>query len=714
MINLQFIKDIKQFCRKIYSYFIGLIQSRSPAVCKNEITKNDITSKMEIHSDYTSPEDILGRRLLAEEILNGLWVYSQSNNDGLVFSLTGEWGSGKSTLLTYLTDQLKEKEADYFKIIDFNPWMFSGEESIKEAFLTQFALGLSEKESKITDISKKVYALAKAFRWLKYVHSVTGKVQEGVEDFLSTLSEKNDISKIKKEIDAILSKKKGKVVIIIDDLDRLMPEQIFEVFQIVSLVANFKNVIYILSFDRQIVVDCIEKKYPKKGLDYLEKIIQVDYELPAILDEKLEDLFKEKINELNKIHKFHFNDDRLRQLWSYHGLKAYFKTIRDFKRFFNSFQFRLGAIKDEVNTVDFLAVEVLRIFDFESYTKFYSFFKENITSVHEPDLGLTDEQFLQISKNANKVIKSLAKYEQTKTYRRYDWNEKRLLDKHYFDRYFSLMVNKKDITENDIISLIERPSERERILINAYKKGKVPNFLSRLSSSSLHISYSEYEYEFIEAIIKIFNKHPELFSQFLDEIIDVIINLLCGPTDRDYNVALFFDSFSHISCQNSIIHMYFFHYMKINVEKNDSFREDYRRIFDDYYKKKIERISQNYLPIFKSSETFYLDHTASMKFPFVKFLYQINYLELFPTDYEVFLKKAISDHLYVIFIAKELTGMRFEGSKQKRNLTLIKKIFPFDTLTIYLKNVKEISNASLSTWDKKVKETILEIEDNLE
>lgn len=58
---------------------------------------------------------------------------------------------------------------------------------------------------------------------------------------------------MKKTISSKMSERKDKIVVFIDDLDRLDKEEIRMVMKLVRSVADFPNIIYVLCFDNEIV-----------------------------------------------------------------------------------------------------------------------------------------------------------------------------------------------------------------------------------------------------------------------------------------------------------------------------------------------------------------------------------------------------------------------------------------------------------------------------
>src|SRR5690606_33695923 len=114
-----------------------------------------------------------------------------------------------------------------------------------------------------------------------------GDAVEGAGDILGDV----DIETLKERIGAILKENKSKVVIFIDDIDRLDKVEIHSIFRLVKLTADFLNTTYILSFDEEMVSAAIGERFgagnQKSGQNFLEKIIQVPLKIPVAQPEAL-------------------------------------------------------------------------------------------------------------------------------------------------------------------------------------------------------------------------------------------------------------------------------------------------------------------------------------------------------------------------------------------------------------------------------------------
>jgi formylglycine-generating enzyme required for sulfatase activity len=84
----------------------------------------------------------------------------------------------------------------------------------------------------------------------------------------------------------------GRLVIFVDDLDRCLPEKAVEVLEAIKLFLDVPGCVFVLGLDHQVIARGIEAKYKGPaaidGIAYLEKIIQVPFQIPLIEEVDLE------------------------------------------------------------------------------------------------------------------------------------------------------------------------------------------------------------------------------------------------------------------------------------------------------------------------------------------------------------------------------------------------------------------------------------------
>jgi len=414
---------------------------------------------------HRSEDDKLGRYIFATEIASGLVNSFRDNNESIVLGINGTWGSGKSTLINFIINEVERltKENDEEIItVKFNPWMFSGQKELQNIFLKELFVKLESNKEKLKDASKKIADFLEHLNWLKYIHSGTGEVISDAKKLLEGFNKEKNLSDLKKDIDELLIRSKVKLYITIDDIDRLTPSEITDIFQLVKLNGNFANTIFILAYDQDVVTTALNHQFGENGKKYIEKIVQIDYTLPAISKIDITRIFIDSLNLLFTNEKIANKIKELNNTIKKEPFLNYFTSLRDIYRFNNAIKLRLPSIFYELNILDFFLIEALRIFDKEAYQ-----FIINNKEILVYDKNEESEFFgiKQDKKNSTKKIIEDSKFnEQTKevlsrlfvinyndTYNIVSSEklirEKRIANKNYFDRYFNLQLTNLDIQE---------------------------------------------------------------------------------------------------------------------------------------------------------------------------------------------------------------------------------------------------------------------------
>jgi predicted KAP-like P-loop ATPase len=283
--------------------------------------------------------------------------------EGQVLALYGGWGFGKTTMLNYVRHYLEEMEAAKRPVvISFNPWWFSGHEDLVRAFFGQISAKIQDRKEFPPEVRTGLADFADAisdiplpyFSWGKLVgRAVRPKVK--------------DIEKLKNEIAAALRKQAQRILVVIDDIDRLTSEEIRQVFRAVKSVGDFPNVTYLVAFDKSVVVRSLGQVQGGSGEDYLEKIVQIPFELPLVDRVSIRTLFFEQVDTiLVGIDQKSFDQTYWGNIFL-EGIDKFLETPRDVVRFTNALGVTFRAVIGEVNPVDFIAVEALRMFCPEVY-----------------------------------------------------------------------------------------------------------------------------------------------------------------------------------------------------------------------------------------------------------------------------------------------------------------------------------------------------------
>lgn len=314
----------------------------------------------------TNPaQDLFGHAPFAKTLARAIRGYRSS--DGIVLALYGPWGSGKSTVLAYVQHELAGgAEEDRPVVVQFNPWWFSGQENLAKAFLGQLQAVLPTKYAGFAKIGDLIADFSGA---LGGAAELVGKsfgipfIGKAVETGTKRLARKpKDVPALKKALSDLLLEKKKRVLVVIDDIDRLAPDEVRQLFTVIKALADFPYMTYLLAFDREVAATAINEQTGLPGERYLEKIIQVPFELPRPDRTDLRRALFSRLDAIiastpdGRFDSMHWNN-------IFHsGIDPLVTVPRDVTRLANALSVTYPAVVGEVNPVDFIAVEALRVF----------------------------------------------------------------------------------------------------------------------------------------------------------------------------------------------------------------------------------------------------------------------------------------------------------------------------------------------------------------
>jgi len=289
---------------------------------------------------------------------------------GLVLHIDGEWGSGKSSMLGLVEHVLGTFDAPGEKSVQaiwFNPWWFLDHEHLVQQFLGVFRKRLPHENELLMAAGKAIAKYSDALSGVVAVGAASmgiplpGAVRKGIAAGFRRLDPPvKDVPALKEEIAAKLLEANQRFVVFIDDVDRLTPAEINQVFRTVKAVADFPNVVYVLAFDRQEVVKALHAELRIDGSAYLEKIVQVPFVLPTLRPDKLRDLLIEAVQQSAPEVRFEAGGD----MYEANVLAAMGDLVRrprDLVRFANAFSPTYAGLHGDVQAVDVAALELLRV-----------------------------------------------------------------------------------------------------------------------------------------------------------------------------------------------------------------------------------------------------------------------------------------------------------------------------------------------------------------
>jgi hypothetical protein len=316
------------------------------------------------------------------------------NPEPLTIGIYGKWGEGKTSFLNLIENRIDLWKKDNKGILKyhFNPWRYSTEDEM----LFDFFEGLSRlmKVSKLENYekaSKKIVSISRYLKSVRISHTagIPGflgtKVTYEPSEILKALGEKASLSldEIIAELNSYLDSAGYKVVVFIDDIDRLDKNEIYTILKLVKLNASFKNFVYILALDDEQVAKAIGKRFGENGKDgklFLEKIINIPIYLPRIESQDYKIFLELKLSQVSR--NLNLNEYKQGELNDvlYEYKYDFFRNGREVVKVINSFFISAFAIGDEVNLRDLFWIEYLKI----CFPSIYKKIKEyNMTSFKE-------------------------------------------------------------------------------------------------------------------------------------------------------------------------------------------------------------------------------------------------------------------------------------------------------------------------------------------
>ena len=320
---------------------------------------------MALHSDSLNRRQFAGR---VAEVLKRV-----SREAGLTLSIEGTWGSGKTSLLAMVEELVSTEPKDERPVVvHFNPWLVGDRDALLRQFLASIA-----KHVKLTDhakegkrVAKELKTYAKAFDvlklipgaepWASIVKSVVesmGNATEAVFDYKTP-----DIEAHKQTLELALRKFPQRIVVLIDDLDRLFPAEVYEMVRIVKAVGDLPNIGYVLAWDASYVSAALDNLQVPFAAAYLDKIVQVRLPIPPLSFPLRITLMTKGLGGLPvDALKRHFpnGDDRHGSLFYHGGLAELMEQPRDVVRLFDVVSAIEPGLRGEIHLADIIGLACL-------------------------------------------------------------------------------------------------------------------------------------------------------------------------------------------------------------------------------------------------------------------------------------------------------------------------------------------------------------------
>lgn len=280
-------------------------------------------------ADNETKIDLLNNEAIAKTIIG---LLTERADRPVTVGIHGDWGAGKSSILEMIQGTLEGHED--LLCLKFNGWRFQGFEDAKIALIEGIVTELIEKRSLLTKAGDAVKDILKRIDWLKVarhggglaITALTGvpmpdqivgvvgmlkgiiadpgklatkenydKAVNTVEGLLKDGESKHvpkEINEFRKAFDELLDKSGVRqLVVLIDDLDRCLPETAIETLEAVRLFLFTERTAFVVAADEAMIEYAVRRHFPELpdttgprdyARNYLEKLIQVPFRIPAL------------------------------------------------------------------------------------------------------------------------------------------------------------------------------------------------------------------------------------------------------------------------------------------------------------------------------------------------------------------------------------------------------------------------------------------------
>ncbi len=476
-----------------------------------------------------------------------------------MLALYGAWGAGKTSIVNLVNEELTKEDPKPL-LVAFNPWEWSGHEELATALFREIELALpSATNREAASAAEKLRAYAAVLeagvtladavprlamavgsvlvaagagtlaidfvssKWVGLVVVALGALAlalsqvRRVTDSLAAVVERGSptqtksLDAAKKELAEALRTYSRTMLVVVDDIDRLTPPDAVRMLQLIKANTDLPGLVFLLAFDRDSVAKSVQAALSVDGIGYLEKVIQVGFDVPAPDVVELGELLVEGVNNLLQSPAIltNFDVSRWQDLYV-NGLLPLLNTPRRVIRFVSMVTFVLARYveRDQCNVdpVDFIAVEALREFEPELYQSIRGA-KRVLTG---PSTGATREQeatkqeigpILQLAKSskaapaAERIVRQLfpaAEWTSTGVGQAVDRNRalnaRRVSHEQMFDRYFQFTVPSRDLSEGQLTETVQLATGDQAELVHALRalmaRGLMRVFLTRLQAAT--------------------------------------------------------------------------------------------------------------------------------------------------------------------------------------------------------------------------------------
>lgn len=323
----------------------------------------------------SAAQDSLSRLVYTSHVVRVLNEVTR-DRESSVLALIGPWGSGKTSVLNLLSVELEGQEDGQpgWSVKKFNPWLFSDVDSLLASFFAELGAALPETE---LTVREKLAGYVRKFAPLGKLGSLGGlDLQESMDAVADLVAKDRTIEDERDVLEEALLGAATRILIVLDDIDRLQPDELLLVLKFIRLIGRLPNIHYLLAFDERTLLDVLKntdlaRADETRAMRYLDKMVQVRLDLPLLTDYQRDQRFYSDLQAVMAHADCSIDEEEVRRLqWFFEEEMAEeLRNPRSLKRYFSQLRAFLPTLAAEVNIVDFCVITFIRTFRGSLYSQ---------------------------------------------------------------------------------------------------------------------------------------------------------------------------------------------------------------------------------------------------------------------------------------------------------------------------------------------------------
>lgn len=294
---------------------------------------------------------------LAEEAKKiAVEILSLNKSKTWSLAITAQWGAGKTSFLNLIKENFSDND---FEIVYFNPRDSKSYLTIQEDFFSQITCVLAKYDSGCSSVMKD------------YMSSLQLIDNRGIIEKIVSFYKIWDKEELKDKLKKSFAHINRKILVLIDDFDRLSKEEILEVLKLIDSNAAFANLVFLTAYDKNQVNKALGEGNNTDDACFVDKFFNLEFVIPSrpysyitnYIGNTLCSMISAKAHEASSIKKTLNNAENI--------LKEYLPTLRDAKRFINQFYMDYRLVRGDVKIYEYVLVQLIKYRYHDEYTKLF-------------------------------------------------------------------------------------------------------------------------------------------------------------------------------------------------------------------------------------------------------------------------------------------------------------------------------------------------------